>query len=97
MAICKTSDSEGKTGWRVDIQPGGRGSKRFRKTFKTQAEAKQWEALLTTQVNQAAQKGRAPEKRDTRRLSELVSTWYETHGRGLRAGEGVKEATTSSC
>lgn len=85
MAI-KKADS----GWLVDIQPGGRGSKRFRKSFKTQAEAKQWEAWLTTQVNQSAQKGWAPEKRDTRRLSELVNTWYETHGRGLRAGEGTK-------
>ena len=32
------------SGWLVDIQPGGRGGKRFRKTFKTLAEAKAWEA-----------------------------------------------------
>lgn len=85
MAITK-----GDSGWKVDIQPGGRGSRRFRKSFKTLAEAKAWEAWLTTQVNQSHSKDWAPEKRDTRRLSELVSTWYEVHGRGLRAGEGTK-------
>lgn len=76
------------SGWLVDAQPGGRGGKRFRKTFKTQAEAKAYEAWLTTQVNQNPKW--APEKRDTRRLSELVGIWFETHGRGLRAGEGTK-------
>lgn len=86
MAITK-----GDSGWKVDIQPGGRGSRRFRKSFKTLAEAKAWEAWLTTQVNQSHSKDWAPEKRDTRRLSELVGTWYEVHGRGLRAGEGTKK------
>ena len=36
MAIKKMRAS----GWLVDAQPGGRGGKRFRKSFKTQAEAK---------------------------------------------------------
>jgi len=90
MSITKTTNADGKTAWKVDAQPGGRGSKRFRKTFSTQAEAKAWLAWLTSQSNQAGSKHWAPEKRDTRRLSELVNTWYETHGRGLRAGEGTK-------
>jgi integrase len=76
------------SGWLVDAQPGGRGGKRFRKTFKTQAEAKAWEAWLQTQVNQNPQW--QPEKRDTRRLSELVKLWYTSHGQGLRAGQGTK-------
>ena len=59
-----------ESGWLVDSQPGGRGGKRFRKTFKTQAEAKAYEAWLTTQVNQNAKW--QPEKRDTRKLRSCV-------------------------
>ncbi|TBW60238.1 integrase [Burkholderia thailandensis] len=84
MSIKKTP-----AGWLVDAQPGGRGGKRFRKTFKTQAEAKAWEAWLATQVNQNAQW--APEKRDTRKLSELVDLWFNTHGQSLRAGNDTRK------
>ena len=83
MSIKKTAK-----GWLVDEQPGGRGSKRFRKTFPTQAEAKAWQVWLKTQINQNPQW--APEKRDTRKLSELVKLWYTSHGQGLRAGLGTK-------
>lgn len=83
MTIKKTP-----SGWQVDVQPGGRGSKRFRKTFDTQAEAKAWLAWLQTQVNQDPQW--QPEKRDTRKLSELVRLWFTSHGQGLRAGLGTK-------
>lgn len=89
MTIKKT-----KAGWTVDAQPGGRGGKRFRKSFPTQAEAKAWEAWLQTQVNQNQQW--QPEKRDTRRLSELVKLWYTAHGQGLRAGLGTKTRLLSA-
>lgn len=81
-----TSVSISKTpsGWLVDSQPGGRGGKRFRKTLKTQAEAKAYEAWLTTQINQDAKW--QPERRDTRKLSELVELWFTHHGSGLSAG-----------
>lgn len=72
------------SGWLVDSQPGGRGSKRFRKTFKTQAEAKAWEAWLKTQVTQSP--AWAPDKRDIRKLSALVELWFTHHGSGLSAG-----------
>lgn len=84
MAISKS-----KSGWLVDSQPAGRGGRRFRKTFKTQAEAKAWEAWLATQVNQNPVW--APEKRDTRRLSALIDLWFGAHGRGLRAGADTKK------
>jgi integrase len=73
-------------GWLVDSQPGGRGAKRFRKTFKTQAEAKAkaYEAWLKTQINQNSKW--QPEKRDTRKLSELVKVWFDQHGSGLKDG-----------
>ncbi len=80
MAIGKTN-----SGWRVDVQPGGRGSKRYRRTFKTQAEAKAFEAWLQTQV--ATRPEWQPERRDTRSLSSLIDLWRTHHGVGLRAGE----------
>ena len=76
-------------GWLVDIQPGGRGGKRFRKTFKTLAEAKAWEAWLTSHVNENPQW--SPEKRDTRKLSQLIALWFTSHGQGLRAGSDTKK------
>ncbi len=72
-------------GWIADIQPGGRGGKRYRKTFKTKADAQAWEAWIKTQVNQ--DQTWQPEKRDLRKLSQLAREWYEAHGKGLKAGE----------
>ena len=72
-------------GWLVDSQPGGRGAKRFRKTLKTQAEAKAYEAWLHTQVT--ATPAWQPAKRDTRKLSELINLWFTHHGSGLRSGD----------
>lgn len=73
--------------WKVDIQPGGRGGRRFRKTFKTQAEAKAYEAWLKTKINETPEW--KPAKRDLRNLSELIDVWYEHHGTGLRAGKNT--------
>lgn len=82
-------------GWLVDSQPGGRGGKRFRKTFRTQAEAKAYEAWLTTQVNQNAKW--QPEKRDTRKLRELIDLWYTHHGSGLKAGANTYGRLKLAC
>ncbi|MDP2784806.1 MAG: tyrosine-type recombinase/integrase [Sulfurimicrobium sp.] len=81
MAICKSPSG---SGWLVDIQPGGRGSKRYRKTLPTKAEALAYEAWLKTKITQSPEW--APARRDLRRLSELVDTWFDHHGRNLRAG-----------
>ncbi len=83
MAINKTS-----SGWLIDVQPSGRGGKRYRKTFKTKAEGLAWEAWLKTQVNQNEKW--QPEKRDTRKLSELIEVWFMHHGSGLRSGLDTK-------
>ena len=74
--------------WLVDIQPSGRGGKRFRKTFHTKAEAIQWEAWLRNQVNQ--QPAWAPAKRDLRKMSELVDLWFKHHGNTLNSGADTK-------
>ncbi len=82
MAIKKAEN-----GWIVDIQPNGRGGKRYRKTLKTQAEAKQWEAWIKTKVTQNPDW--QPEKKDTRRMLELAKLWYDNHAKELRAGENT--------
>ena len=74
-----------ESGWLVDSQPGGRGGKRFRKTFKTQAEAKVYDAWLKTQINQNSKW--EPERRDTRKLTDLIDVWFTHHGSGLRSGQ----------
>jgi integrase len=90
VAIKKTPQ-----GWLVDSQPGGRGGRRFRKTFKTLAEAKAYDAWLKTQVLQDAKW--QPEKRDTRRLSELIDLWHSHHGVGLKAGANTYSRLKLAC
>lgn len=63
--------------WKVDVQPGGRGCKRYRGTFGTKAEALAFERKLAGgSVASAA--------RDSRRLSDLVLSWYTLHGCRLK-------------
>ena len=42
-----------KTGWQVDIQPGGRAGKRVKKTFITKAEAIGWERHIQAKVQES--------------------------------------------
>lgn len=72
-------------GWKVDIQPK-RNGKRFRKTFKTKAEALRWEAWIKNQALKTPEW--EPEKQDKRKLSELINDWYELHGKNLKDGNG---------
>jgi len=78
MAITKTP-----TGWKVDIQPTGRGGKRYRKHFATKLDAKRWETAIKAKVAQDP-RFELPRK-DTRKLSDLVRLWYELHGINLKA------------
>ncbi|SOZ35603.1 phage integrase [Cupriavidus neocaledonicus] len=82
-------------GWLADIQPGGRGAKRYRKTFATKAEALAWEAWLTAKVNTTPEW--QPQKRDTRRLTELVDVWKTHHGSSLRAGADTYARLIAMC
>lgn len=78
------------SGWLVDIQPGGRGSKRYRKTFATKLEAQRWDRYMRAQVDRAPDW--QPPERDRRRLSELVRIWYDGHGNQLRDGRRRRDA-----
>lgn len=73
-----------KTGWQVNIQPGGRGAKRLKKTFPTKAEALAWERHIRVKVQENPDW--VAHKKDTRMLSDLVDLWFRHHGAGLRDG-----------
>ncbi|MBF0188089.1 MAG: tyrosine-type recombinase/integrase [Magnetococcales bacterium] len=80
MAIRKTS-----SGWVVDIQPGGRGRRRYRKTFATKADAKRWELHISEKISQKPEW--KPQQRDTRRLLDLVELWNDRHGKRLHSDQ----------
>lgn len=82
-------------GWLVDIQPGGRGGKRLRKTFKLRAEALAWERHVQAKVQSTPEW--APPKKDLRLLSDLVKAWFEQHGSGLRDGVNTKRRLLRVC
>lgn len=84
-----------KTGWQVNIQPGGRSGKRVKKTFPTKAEALAWERHVQAKVQESPEW--APQKKDSRRLSDLVDLWYQHHGSGLKDGEGRKRILLAMC
>ncbi|WP_264673445.1 phage integrase [Marinobacter nitratireducens] len=71
--------------WQVDIQPGGRGQKRVRKSFDSKAEALRFERWAMSQHDSGAN---IPQlKSDRRKLLEILETWYLAHGKYLRDGE----------
>lgn len=90
MSINKTA-----AGWLVDIQPGGRGSRRYRKTLPTKAEALMYEAWLKTKVTQSPEW--QPPKKDGRRLCDLVELWHKHHGMNLRAGDNTHSRLKHLC
>ncbi|XKH01799.1 tyrosine-type recombinase/integrase [Marinobacter nauticus] len=71
--------------WQVDIQPGGRGQKRVRKSFKSKPEAIRFERWALSQHDSGTLGPHL--KKDKRHLSDLVQTWYQAHGKFLRDGE----------
>lgn len=69
--------------WLVDIEPVK--GKRFRRRFKTKAEAQRFEALMRQRLAQNPEWN--PQPKDRRRLSELVERWSVLHGHALSDGE----------
>ena len=90
MSIKKAS-----AGWLVDLQPGGRGGKRFRKTLPTKGEALAFEAWLKEKVRIAPEW--APVRKDSRRLSNLVEAWFSGHGVHLRNGPAARVKLLHLC
>jgi integrase len=84
-----------KTGWQVNIQPGGRSGKRVKKTFPTKSEAIAWERHVQAKVQEIPEW--IPPKKDARRLSDLVNIWHQHHGAGLKDGDGRKRILIAMC
>ncbi len=78
MSILKADD-----GYRVDVRPQGRNGKRYRKTFKTKAEAQQYERWLVSTRNNNEW---LDKPRDSRTLAELIESWNIRHGQYLKTG-----------
>ncbi|NOT65935.1 MAG: tyrosine-type recombinase/integrase [Methylotenera sp.] len=84
-----------KTGWQVDIQPGGRTGKRIKKTHATKAEAIAWERFIQAKVQESPEW--SPPKKDARLVSDLVELWYQHHGAELKDGLGRKRILLAMC
>lgn len=74
-----------KNGWLVDIQPEGRIGKRVRKTLKTQAEARRFEAFVRSKAS--TDEPYNPQKKDSRLLLDLVELWHDHHGHTLKSSQ----------
>ena len=70
-------------GYEVDCRPQGRNGKRYRKKFKTKAEALQYERHLVATRNT---KEWADKPQDKRSLTELIDLWFFHHGQYLKRG-----------
>ncbi len=91
MSITKRSDGK----WLVNIKPGGRAGRQIKRLFATQAEAKRFEIHIKSKHQQNNEW--TPEKRDNRKLSDLVETWYELHGTALAAGANTYARLKKMC
>jgi len=72
--------------WLIDIEPVK--GKRFRRQFKTKAEAQRLEALMRQRLAQNPEWN--PRPKDRRRLSDLIERWSVLHGHALSDGENRK-------
>lgn len=79
MAIEQLPDGR----WKVDVEPIK--GKRFRKTFKTKAEAMRFEATCRAKVIDAP--AWSPKPKDRRRLTDLIDRWATLHAHTLTDGE----------
>lgn len=84
-----------KTGWQVNIQPGGRSGRRLRKTLPTKAEAMAWERHIRTKVHETPEW--SPPRRDERSVVDLVEIWYRHHGVSLSAGADTHRRLLAMC
>ncbi|QUG76350.1 tyrosine-type recombinase/integrase [Erwinia sp. E602] len=81
--------SSGK--WLCECYPYGASGRRERKQFATKGEALSYERRLVGRANEAGVTG------STQTLSELVSRWYEMHGKSLTSGSERKAKLDAIC
>lgn len=81
--------------WLCEVYPWGREGRRIRKKFTTKSEALAFENHVK---NEAIEKPwLANEKKDNRRLSELISLWYNAHGVTLNTGDEMLRTMQFAC
>ena len=80
--------------WLVDIQPGGRGNRRFRKKFPTKGEALRYQNYIISRFTEG--KDWLP-KKDTRNFRTLIDTWWKFHGISLKDGKNRKRWLLQIC
>lgn len=73
--------------WQVDIQPGGRGQKRVRKSFGSKAEAKRFENFVLARLAEGVEWNPGVERRT---LRDLIQQWYDSYGHTLKDGHRRK-------
>lgn len=71
--------------WQVDIQPGGRGKKRFRKTFENKVDAVFW-WNITWNENAPLEPWQQQRTHTKESFLGLVTWWYEKYGKHLEDG-----------
>lgn len=69
--------------WEADFRPAGRNGPRVRKVFKTKSEATRFETFT---INECLQGREWNPVSDRKRLSDLIDSWYDTHGKTLKDG-----------
>ncbi|HHK7964830.1 TPA: tyrosine-type recombinase/integrase [Serratia marcescens] len=90
MAVNKLTSGK----WQVQCFPNGRNGKRIRKQFATKGEAVAYERHIKEEYENKPWLG---EKRDTRKLYDLVQTWHRAHGITLQDGEKRKGSMEFAC
>jgi integrase len=90
-------DANGR--WKVDVWPNGANGangKRYRKTLNTKAEALRWKAWIIKN-KQDLKDWEPKETTDKRKLSNLIDSWWNTHGQNLKDGHNRKLMISNVC
>lgn len=90
MAVRKLSNGK----WQAQVFPNGRDGKRIRRQFSTKGEALAFERHIKDQAHDKPWLG---EKTDKRRVTDLVTSWFNAHGLALSDGEKRKGAMEFAC
>ncbi|WP_422527634.1 phage integrase [Serratia fonticola] len=85
MSVRKLPDGQ----WLCDFRPSGYDGRRYRKKFATKHEATAYQNHILENLDDRPWLG---EKRDSRKLSDLINLWFSGHGITLKDGEKRKAA-----
>ncbi|MGF1700411.1 tyrosine-type recombinase/integrase [Photobacterium makurazakiensis] len=80
--------------WICECYPQGRYGKRVRKKFLTKGEALAFERFTMREIEDKPWLG---SKEDNRRLSELISLWYDYHGKNIKTGKMYLNVLSNLC